>query len=89
MGKRDNLLSLIGCQIVETGFIPIYTKFRAFQQEWTKLVRKHPVSSLGVAQYTEPESNWWWEGGKTMVVAEEKGFYIPWTSLDEIPQLPI
>lgn len=77
MGKRDNLLSLIGFQIVETDLIPIYTKFRTFQQERSKLVRKHPVSSVGAAEYTEPESNWWWEGGETMLVVEEKGFYIP------------
>ena len=77
MGKKDNFFAGIGFQIVETDLILIYTKFRISQWEPTELVGKHPASSQGVAEYSEPESNQWREGGKTMVVAEEKAFYIP------------
>lgn len=61
MGKKDTFFAGIGFQIVETDLILIYTKFRIFQWEPTELVGKHPASSQGVAEYTEPESNQWWE----------------------------
>lgn len=89
MDKNYKIFSGIGFQIVETDLVLIYTKCRVFQWEETKLMEKHPSSSQSVVEYTELESNQWQEGGKTMVVAEEKAFCIPQTSQDEIPQLPI
>lgn len=74
MGKKDNFFAGIGFQIIETDLILFYTKFRIIQWEPTELVGKHPASPQGTGH---TESNQWWKGEKTVVVAEEQAFYIP------------